>query len=64
MVTVLTGNTATNYPGLAVSQGVCGYSIRGEVDFALGALLAVLAEQGDTRALPGVSFETGDGGVY
>ena len=64
MVTVLTGNTATNYPGLAVSQGVCGYSIRGEVDFALGALLAVLAEQGDARAVPGVAFQTGDGGLY
>ena len=54
-VTVLTGNTATNYPGKAVADGVCDYSIRGEVDFAVGDLLAALREGDDVTRLDGVA---------
>jgi len=64
IVTVLTGNTATNYPGKAVSEGVCDFSIRGEVDFAVGALLETLGEGGDGGEVPGIARETGDGSVF
>lgn len=63
IVTVLTGNMATNYPGKAVSDGVCDYSIRGEVDFAVGTLLTALAEDGDTSEIPGVAYRTAVGTV-
>lgn len=38
-VTVLTGGHATNYPGRAVADGACDYSIRGEPELALAELL-------------------------
>lgn len=55
-VTVLTGNTATNYPGKAVGEGVCDYSIRGEVDFAVGDLLDALNENRPLKAIDGLSY--------
>lgn len=45
-VRILTGIHATNYPGKAVTESVCDYSIKGEVDFVLGDLLTML----NTRA--------------
>lgn len=62
-VTVLTGNNATNYPGQAVKAGVCGYSIKGEVDFAVGDLLSVLNQKGDLSTLPGLAYRMSSGEV-
>ena len=53
-ITVLTGNTATNYPSKAVEAKVCDYAIKGEVDFAIGDLLECLNAGGDIKALPGI----------
>lgn len=61
VVTVLTGNHATNYPGKAVGEGVCDYSIRGEVDLAVGKLLEILAGGGDLSGVPGVAYRGQDG---
>lgn len=62
-VTVLTGTNATNYPGKAVTDGVCDYSIKGEVDFALGDLLAVLNRGEKPSQLAGVAFKEDSGQV-
>jgi len=53
---VLTGNYATNYPGKAVEHGVCDYSIRGEVEFAVGELVQALHEGEDVAPIIGVSY--------
>jgi len=63
VVTVLTGNNATNYPGQAVKAGICQYSIRGEVDFAVGELLSTLNVSGDVSVLPGLSYRAASGDV-
>jgi radical SAM superfamily enzyme YgiQ (UPF0313 family) len=60
-VTVLTGNTATNYPGKAIRDGVCDYSIRGEVDFAVGELLDALRSGADVTHLDGIAATSADG---
>lgn len=60
-VTVLTGNTATNYPGKAVAEGICDYSILGEVDFAVGNLLSALQAGEDVSSLDGVAYRPADG---
>jgi radical SAM superfamily enzyme YgiQ (UPF0313 family) len=67
IVTILTGNNATNYPGVAVTAGVCDYSIKGEVDFAVGDLLdrltsgAALEEvSGLSRRMDGQTFSNPD----
>ncbi len=58
VTTILTGSQATNYPGQAVKEGVCDFSIRGEVDFALGELLAALNSNGDLSKIPGLTYRT------
>lgn len=60
VLTVLTGNTATNYPGKAVLEGVCDYSILGEVDFAVGDLLSGLRAGTDVSTLNGVTSKQHD----
>ncbi|RMH36196.1 MAG: radical SAM protein [Nitrospirae bacterium] len=60
VVTILTGGHATNYPGEAVKAGICDYSIRGEVDFAVGQLLEALRDGGDLSGIPGLSYRRGD----
>jgi len=63
VLTVLTGNNATNYPGKAVGEGVCDYSIRGEVEFAVAELLDALNKGHDPLAIAGVSGRREDGTV-
>ena len=63
-VTVLTGNSATNYPDKAVGEGVCDYAIRGEVDFAVGELLTMLNQGGEVVAVPGVVCRLDSGEVF
>jgi radical SAM superfamily enzyme YgiQ (UPF0313 family) len=63
-VTVLTGNTATNYPSRAVEAEICDYAIKGEVDFAIGDLLECLNAGEDIMALPGIVHRGKDGQVH
>ena len=63
-VTVLTGNTATNYPSKAVEAEVCDYAIKGEVDFAIGDLLECLNAGKDIKSLPGVVYRGKNGRVH
>tara|TARA_R110000772_G_scaffold73216_6_gene159873 strand:+ start:13024 stop:14637 length:1614 start_codon:yes stop_codon:yes gene_type:complete len=58
--TILTGTHATNYPGQAVADGTVDYSIRGEVDFAVGDLLDALGTGGDLGKIAGLSFKRDD----
>jgi anaerobic magnesium-protoporphyrin IX monomethyl ester cyclase len=62
LVTILTGNNATNYPGVAVGEEVCTYSIKGEVDFAVGELLDRLNASQPLDNLAGLSRRV-DGAV-
>lgn len=62
-VAVLTGSHATNYPGRAVEDGVCDFSIRGEVDFALGELFDGLNQGRELSFLPGLARRNHGGGV-
>jgi radical SAM superfamily enzyme YgiQ (UPF0313 family) len=57
VVTVLTGNTATNYPDKAVSEDVCDYSIRGEIDFAVGDLMEALNGGGNIEDVAGIIYK-------
>lgn len=57
-VTILTGSHATNYPGKAVREKICDYSIKGEVDFAVGDLLVSLNEKRDLSSLTGLAYYT------
>jgi len=63
VVTVLTGGHATNYPGEAVQAGIADYSIRGEVDFAVGDLLDAVNSDGDLSGHVGLSYRTKGGNV-
>ena len=45
IVTILTGSHATNYPGRAVSEGICNYFLKGEIENSLPSLILLL-EQG------------------
>jgi anaerobic magnesium-protoporphyrin IX monomethyl ester cyclase len=56
IICVLTGGHATNYPGRAVEEGICDYSIRGEVDFSVGDLLATLNLGDSPDSVPGVAY--------
>ncbi len=60
-VMVLTGNTATNYPGKAVEAEVCDYAIKGEVDFAIGDLLECLNADKDIESVAGIVYRKDDG---
>ena len=60
-VRILTGNHATNYPGSAMENGVCDYSIRGEVDQAVGQLLQALQAGNSLDQVTGVSWSGNDG---
>lgn len=63
VVSVLTGTNATNYPGRSVEEGVCDYSIKGEVDFAVGDLLTTINENGDFGNLAGLAYRKPSGEV-
>ncbi len=64
VVTVLTGNTATNYPAKAVSEGVCDYSIKGEIDFSVGNLMEALNAGGNIEDVAGVIYRKNDDETY
>lgn len=54
-ITVLTGGHATNYPGRAVQDGACDYSLRGEPEFALADLLDRLRTGTGLEEIAGLS---------
>jgi anaerobic magnesium-protoporphyrin IX monomethyl ester cyclase len=56
VVRILTGPHATNYPGQAVMDDVCDYSIKGEVDFEVRNLLVRLNEDADISRMPGLAY--------
>jgi len=60
-VTILTGSHATNYPGRAVEEELCLYSIKGEVEFSLPDLIDALEDNADLKSIPGLSYKTGEG---
>lgn len=64
VVRVLTGNHATNYPGKAVADGVCEFSIRGEVEFCVGDLLQALRDGGALGEISGLSFRDDEGQAH
>ncbi len=57
VVTVLTGNTATNRPAKAVSEDVCDYSLKGEIDFTMGDLLETLNAGGNVEDVAGIIYK-------
>jgi len=61
VVTVLTGNTATNHPSKAVSEGVCDYSFKGEIDFTVGDLMCALNGEGAVEDVDGITYKTPEG---
>ena len=64
VVTVLTGNTATNYPAKAVSENVCDYSLKGEIDFTVGDLMETLNVGGNVEDVAGVIYKKSDDETY
>ncbi|MCA9472050.1 MAG: B12-binding domain-containing radical SAM protein [Nitrospirales bacterium] len=57
IVTILTGGHASNYPGQAVKEGICQYSIKGEVDFAVSQLLLAINNGSNLSSVAGLSFQ-------
>ena len=56
-ITVLTGTHATNYPGKAVKEKVCDYSIKGEPELAVGDLIECLNRDiNSIKSIRGISF--------
>ncbi len=64
VVTVLTGNTATNYPAKAISEDVCDYSLKGEMDFTVGDLMETLNAGGDVEDVAGIIYKKSDGETH
>jgi radical SAM superfamily enzyme YgiQ (UPF0313 family) len=64
VVTVLTGNTATNYPAKAVSEDVCDYSLKGEVDYTAGDLLSALNEGRNIEEVAGIIYKKANGETF
>jgi radical SAM superfamily enzyme YgiQ (UPF0313 family) len=60
-VTVLTGNTATNHPAKAVSEDVCDYSLKGEIDYTVGDLMCALNGEGAVEDVAGIIYRKPDG---
>tara|TARA_Y100001970_G_scaffold130723_1_gene161180 strand:- start:40695 stop:42305 length:1611 start_codon:yes stop_codon:yes gene_type:complete len=55
-ISILTGSHATNYPGRAVEQGTCDYSLKGEIDFTLPKLINNLKNNLEIENIDGLSF--------
>ncbi|MDC3172961.1 B12-binding domain-containing radical SAM protein [Alphaproteobacteria bacterium] len=55
-ISILTGSHATNYPGRAVEQGICDYSLKGEIDFTLPKLIHNLENNLSIENIEGISF--------
>ena len=64
VITILTGNYATNYPGKAVENGVCDYSIRGEVEFAVGELVDAIRNNSGYENIAGLSYRDQSGALH
>ena len=64
IIRVLTGNYATNYPGQAVENGVCDYSIRGEVELCVGDLMQALRDGDDMSGITGLSYRDAAGEAH
>ena len=64
VVTVLTGNTATNHPAKAVSEGVCDYALKGEIDYTVGDLMYALNGEGAVEDVSGIIYKTTDGKTF
>ena len=61
-ITVLTGTHASNYPGKAVKEGICDYSIKGEPDLAVGDLIQSLNQEANScESIRGLSFINSEG---
>jgi radical SAM superfamily enzyme YgiQ (UPF0313 family) len=57
IITVLTGTHATNYPGKAVKEGICNYSIKGEPELAVGELVQKLNQEPESiKSIAGLSY--------
>jgi anaerobic magnesium-protoporphyrin IX monomethyl ester cyclase len=60
--TILTGTHASNYPGKAVKEGICDYSIKGEPDLAVGDLIQSLNQKKNSgESIRGLSFINTEG---
>ena len=58
VTTILTGSYATNYPGRAIKNGKCDYSLKGEVELSLPNLIKLLREgREDFSSIPGLSYK-------
>ena len=58
VTTILTGSYATNYPGRAIENGKCDYSLKGEVELSLPNLIKLLREGSeDLSSIPGLSYK-------
>jgi len=63
-LTILTGSHATNYPGKAVQERICDYSIKGEVDFVLSDIFSKINKAETIENVEGVSFLKADGNLH
>ena len=62
-VGILTGAHATNFPGRAVEDGLCAFSIRGEPDLSVGELVSALNEGTSLDTIRGLTYQGDDGAV-
>ena len=53
---ILTGSHSTNYPGRAVENKTCDYSLKGEIDFTLPDLISKIENNQNLENIEGVSF--------
>ena len=60
-ITVLTGTHACNYPGKAVKERICDYSIKGEPELAVGDLIQSLNQANSAESIRGLSFINAEG---
>ena len=62
-VGILTGAHATNFPGRAVEDGLCAFSIRGEPDLSIGELVSALNDHASLDGIRGLTYRDNDGAV-
>jgi anaerobic magnesium-protoporphyrin IX monomethyl ester cyclase len=63
-VKILTGTHASNYPGKAIEEGVCDYSVKGEPDLVVADLIDSLNRDGDLSEIAGLSYRQKDNAVF
>ena len=60
-ILVLTGSHSTNYPGKAVKEKKCDYSLKGEIDLSLPKLINNIEKKIDLKDIEGISYlESGE----